>query len=302
MDTMQMGVSAAVGAAVLWTLSTLAWDLAGRRIGAVAVSCLRLVIVCPMFILYGGLVNGRWLPLDADARTWGLMGLSGFFGFLCCDLCIFKAFLLIGARLALLLLSLTPPMTAIISWCFLGDHLLWHQWLGMAVTLAGVVWVVLEEPETMPESGKRPHFWRGISLGAIGATSAAIGYVLSKKGIGHYDPFGAAFIRVLGAMAGYLVVIPLLGGWMRMVKAVRNGSIMVIMIWGTIVGPFVGVVWSLIALRDCQAGVAATILSTIPVLYLPFTIFFFREKVSLRAVGGAVLAVAGITLLVWGTK
>jgi drug/metabolite transporter (DMT)-like permease len=302
MDYMGSGVLAAAGAAVLWTLSTLAWDITGRRIGAVAVSCLRLVIVCPMFMLYGGLAHGQWLPLDADGRTWGILSISGLFGFLCCDLCVFKAFLLIGVRLTLLLLAMTPPMTAIISWSFLGDSLSWHQWLGMAVTLGGVVWVVLEEPEKRSESEKRPHFWRGILLGAIGAASAAIGYVLSKKGIGNYDAFGASFIRVLGAMAGYLAVIPLLGGWPRIVKAAGNVPLMAIMTAGAVVGPFVGVALSIIALRDCKAGVASTILSTIPVLYLPFSVFYFHEKVSPRAIGGAVLAVAGVMLLVWGTK
>jgi drug/metabolite transporter (DMT)-like permease len=301
MDFMQLGELAAAGTAVLWTLSTLAWDAAGRQIGAVAVSFIRIVIVCPMFMLYGGLHHGQWLPLGADGRTWGLLALSGFFGFLCCDLCIFKAFLLIGTRLTLLLLALTPPMTAIISWYSSGDPLLWHQWLGMAITLAGVVWVVLEEPEKTPESVKRPHFWRGILLGFIGAASASIGYVLSKKGIGDYDPFAASFIRVLGATAGYLAVIPLLGGWSRIVKAVRNVSLMAIMTAGAFVGPFVGVGLSMIALRDCPAGVAVTIMSTLPVLILPFSIFLYHEKVSPRAVGGAVLSVLGVTLLVWGT-
>jgi drug/metabolite transporter (DMT)-like permease len=301
MDYLGSGELAAAGTAVLWTLSTLAWDWAGRRIGAVAVSYLRLVIVCPMFMLYGGLLHGQWLPLDADLQTWGILGISGLFGFLCCDLCIFKAFLLIGTRLTLLLLALTPPMSAIISWCFLDDTLLWHQWLGMAVTLAGVVWVVLEEPEATPESGKRPHFWRGVLLGLIGAGSASIGYVLSKKGIGDYDPFGASLIRVLGAMAGYVVVIPLLGGWPRIAKAVRNLPVMATMTYGTVVGPFVGVALSMIALRDCPAGVATTIMSTMPALILPFSIFLYREKVSPRAVGGAVLSVLGVTLLVWGT-
>jgi drug/metabolite transporter (DMT)-like permease len=51
------------------------------------------------------------------------------------------------------------------------------------------------------------------------------------------------------------------------------------------------------ALRRAPAGVVATIISTMPVLILPLSIFVFHEKVSLRAVGGAILAVAGVALL-----
>ncbi len=39
------------------------------------------------------------------------------------------------------------------------------------------------------------------------------------------------------------------------------------------------------------------IISTTPVLILPFAILLYREKVSLRAAGGAALSVAGVALL-----
>ena len=34
-----------------------------------------------------------------------------------------------------------------------------------------------------------------------------------------------------------------------------------------------------------------------PVLILPFSILFYHEKVSLRAIGGAIVAVAGVAML-----
>lgn len=78
---LQIGELAAVGAAVLWTLSTLAWTSSGRRIGALAVSFHRLMITCVFLLLHGGLARGCWLPTDADGRTWLILGLSGLTGF-----------------------------------------------------------------------------------------------------------------------------------------------------------------------------------------------------------------------------
>ena len=72
---------------------------------------------------------------------------------------------------------------------------------------------------------------------------------------------------------------------------------MAIATFGAVVGPFVGVVFSMIALRHAPTGVVATIIATMPVLILPFSIFLHHEKVSLRAVAGAIVAVAGIALL-----
>jgi drug/metabolite transporter (DMT)-like permease len=53
----------------------------------------------------------------------------------------------------------------------------------------------------------------------------------------------------------------------------------------------------MIAVRHCPAGVVSTIIATMPVLILPGVILFYREKVSLRAAGGAVLSVVGVALL-----
>ena len=92
MQAVPVGEAAAVGTALLWTLSAVAWTAAGRYVGALSVSFLRLVITCVMLAAYGQIVRGLWLPSDADRETWLLLGLSGFFGFFLSDICLFKAF------------------------------------------------------------------------------------------------------------------------------------------------------------------------------------------------------------------
>ena len=95
---------------------------------------------------YAPLAGGRWLPTGADPRTWLLLGVSGFLGFFLCDVCLFKAMLLIGPRRVLLVFSLAPPITALVS-LVIGDVLTLRQWVAMGITLAGVAWVVLERPD-----------------------------------------------------------------------------------------------------------------------------------------------------------
>ncbi len=90
MDSMRLGELAAAGTAVLWTLSAVAWTSAGPRIGALAVSFLRLPITCVFLAAYCGLVRGLWLPTDATAGTWWVLGASGFVGFFLSDICLFK--------------------------------------------------------------------------------------------------------------------------------------------------------------------------------------------------------------------
>ena len=64
------------------------------------------------------------------------------------------------------------------------------------------------------------------------------------------------------------------------------------------VGPFLGVGFSLMAVQNAKAGVAATLMSITPVLLLAPAAFLMKERITPRAVVGAVVAVGGVALLV----
>lgn len=292
-----IGELAAVGTAVLWTFSALAWTSAGRHVGALSVSFLRLVLTFPFLMVYGGAVRRLWFPSDASADAWMLLGLSGLVGFFLADLCLFKALLLIGPRLTLLFQTIAPPMAALMAWAAGGPSLGGRGWLAMAITVAGVAWVVLEQPESRHRHARRGAFTWGVVLALVSAVGVALGYVLSKRGIGQYDAVAATFIRALGAMIGYVGLITVANRWPAVWRAARHPRAMWTMTWGALVGPFLGVALSMVALRHCHPGVAATIFSTTPVLILPLLVLFYRERVSWRALGGAVLSVAGVALL-----
>jgi drug/metabolite transporter (DMT)-like permease len=293
----QTGELAALGTALLWTLSTLAWTSAGKHVGATAVCFVRLLLAAVFLVFYGGLVHGQWWPGGVPAQTWVVLGVSGIAGYFLADLFVFKAFLLIGPRLTLLLQSFTPPLAAQFSWLLLGDRLCAWQWLAMAVTLAGVVWVVLERPDGAGEAHDPRRMALGIALAVLGAAVAAIALVLSKMGIGDLDPGVATFIRVLGGIAGMVPLVTVSRRWPSVVDTIRHPRAVPLIVFGTLAGPVLGVILYMIAVRNCAAGVVSTIISTMPVLILPCVIVLYREKVSLRAAGGAVLSVIGVALL-----
>jgi drug/metabolite transporter (DMT)-like permease len=298
MDTTTIGELAAICTAFIWTLAVLSWTSAGKEIGSLPVSFIRMLIACVYLSAYGLIVHRMILPLDADWETWLILGASGFFGFFIADVCLFKAFLLIGPRLSLLIQTLSPPLSQIIAWMFMNDKLAMKDCVGMAVTLMGVVWVVLERPETKEEHARHSHITRGVMLALVSAVMTAIGSVLSKIGIGTYDAVSATYIRVLGSIIGYVFLITALRRWPMMVKGVRNRRALGIMMFGCFCGPFVGVALSMVALRNCHVGIVNTIISTMPVIILPFVIFVYHERVSVRAAAGAILSIVGVAIMV----
>ena len=167
----------------------------------------------------------------------------------------------------------------------------------MGVTLAGVVWVWWSAATTDDHPHARHRAVAGVLLAAAASAVMAVGYVLSKEGLGDYDAVAATLIRVLVALPFYALLITLWHRWPAMLATLQHRRVMAIVTFGAIVGPFIGVVFSMIALRHAPAGVVTTIIATSPVLILPFSVFLHHERASLRAVGGAVVAMGGIALL-----
>ncbi len=295
------GELAALGTAFCWTITALSFESAGRRVGSLSVNFIRLIIAMIFLTVFCTLTRGRPFPSDASAHAWLWLAISGLVGFGIGDLCLFRAFVLVGARISMLIMSLAPVIAALLGWVVLGEHPVGTDWLGMALTIAGVAWVVRER---RPEDAARPSTDRrrgpipaGVLLALGGAAGQAVGLVMSKVGMGDYNAFAATQIRVLAGVVGFAVLFFFLRWWPRVREALQHRAAMRRITLGATFGPFLGVSLSLVAVQHTQTGIAATIMSIVPVLIIAPAILIFREKVSPRAMVGAVAAVAGVAIL-----
>ncbi len=151
-----IGAIAALSAALCWTISVLCWTAAGKRVGSLVTNTVRLVIALPLLMLYCWLVDGSPVPLSASPTAWAWLALSGVVGFFLCDLCLFQSLLLIGTRLALLIFSLAPLVASFFGWWWLNERLSILEITGIAIALAGVIWVVGESPQRNEASAPPP--------------------------------------------------------------------------------------------------------------------------------------------------
>ncbi|MFY9823607.1 MAG: DMT family transporter, partial [Thermoanaerobaculia bacterium] len=182
------GQWAALATAVCWAFSALAFDVAARRLGALVLNPIRLLLGFVFLSLLAWGLRGVPLPVDAPPRAWGWLAVSGLVGFVFGDFCLFRAFLSIGPRLSMLMMSLAPLLTALIGWLLLGEILTRRDVVGMALTVAGISWAVLERRPAAGENGApgRRASVSGVFFGFCGALGQAAGLVLSKLGMGDY--------------------------------------------------------------------------------------------------------------------
>jgi drug/metabolite transporter (DMT)-like permease len=222
--------------------------------------------------------------------------MSGVIGFTLGDYLLFKGFILIGSRISMLLMALVPPLTALIGWIVMGERLSPANLLGMALVVGGISSVVLERsPDQKQVQFSRP--LRGVLAAFGGAVGQAVGLVLSKYGMGDYDAFAATQIRIIAGTAGFAIVISFMQLWPRVGSALRDKRAMATMSLGSFFGPFLGVSFSLLAVKHAATGVAATIMAIVPVLIIAPAVVLFKEKVTPREITGAIVAVAGVAVL-----
>jgi drug/metabolite transporter (DMT)-like permease len=294
------GEFAALLTAVFWTITALAFESASKKVGSLAVNIIRLSIAFVFLSIYTLFSRGLFFPTDASLYSWGWLALSGLVGFVIGDLCLFQAFVVIGARTSMLIMSLSPPIAALTGWIILGEKFTLQNTAGMALTLTGIALVVLNRTPKAGVPGKKGMQFNyplaGLLLALGGAAGQGVGLVLSKLGMLEYDAFASSQIRVLSGVAGFAIVFFILGRWSSVLDGIRHIPAMKRLTLGAFFGPFLGVSFSLLAIQHTNTGVASTIMSIVPVLIIAPSVIINKEKLTIREVMGATLAVAGVSL------
>jgi len=302
MDPQLVGESAAVATSFCWTLSSLYFTNAGRRIGWLSVNAYRTIMGIGLLAVTHLILLGTLVPL-ASVSQWFWMGLSGIVGLGIGDSCLFASYLIIGPRRSLLLMSLAPAFAAASAYVMLGETIDQLAFVGIVITLLGVVMVILEEEERSGEtriSGKQRA--AGVVLGLISAIGQGVGLVLSKKGIELnpavvLNPLSATLMRLLlGAL--FIWMLALLSGRLRPVFAsFRDSSAMKNTALASFLGPYMGITLSMVAVTFTDTGVAQTLLSLMPVMIIPVVWISHHQKTSWRGIIGAIVAVVGVTII-----
>lgn len=264
-----------------------------------------------LYVLVLPLAVGHLIPPGISIEQVGWLALSGFVGLVLGDSWGFKALVMIGPRLTTLLRSTTPIMTTIIAWFMLGEQLKPVDLIGIALTVGGVGWVVAERQFT-PSGGKALEadhpdagtLFKGVMLGLGAAAGQAAGLVMSKHAMLNLgttlDAMPASFVRMAASMLMIWVFTGLRGRIPDTVRAFRNRPAMIFALGGSITGPFLAVTLSLVAVKHIETGIAATLASMAPILVIPLVMIIYQEKVSPRAILGAIVAFLGVALLFVG--
>jgi len=298
------GEIAALSAAALWAAAAIFYGRARERIPARELNLIKGILAIALLSATLFITGETASALNVRAAI--LLGISGMIGIGMGDTAYFEALKTLGVRRTLLIGILAPPLTAVIAWLFLGETLPWGAWFGITLTVAGVAWVISEHEgdngnaeDKKGEVITKAALRAGIGLGVAAALAQSVGAILSRIALTQ-TPVGALMSAILRLATGVLTMLVWLaldrrplGNWRR---PGHDGKLWGIVVIAIFMGTYLGVWLQQVAIQNTQVGTAQTLLATSQLFILPLAALR-GERISPRAVIGALIALGGVALL-----
>lgn len=289
------GELAAIFAALFWAISSFVFKKLGKSIRPTELNLIKGVGAVILLLLMSLFLHEPFNALSPFALL--MLLLSGALGIGFGDTMYFEALNAIGPRRTLLISILAPPMTVVLAIFFLSEQINPLGWLGVAVTIFGVVWVILGKPaQDEPQKLVR----MGVLFAFLSALAQAIGSVMSRWALTQtpVSALQSAILRLLAGIA-FLALWMLIGRqkpalWLK--EAKNNAGMFGILALGVILGAFLPLWLQQISFKNTEVGIAQTLLATSPLFVLIISALR-KEKLTLREVVGMVIAVGGIAIL-----
>lgn len=297
---------AALLTTLLFATSAICGHRVATRVGGVEANFWRILLATGFLALWA---NTFGSGVAGDAFT--LFFISGLFGVGLGDSGYFQALPRLGSRRTVLLTQcLTAPFAAIIEWTWLGTRLNLPEILCIAVILSGVAIALAPSDHAVIPPRQ---FKIGLFASVVAAFGGALGAVLSRKAYAvvhaagqHLDPGTTGYQRVLGGVIVPAIIFVGLkwkpglvrpGGSPANPPGAASGERHRLWPWilaNSLAGQTIGMSCFQWAVEKTPAGVVTAVVATTPIVLLPMTRLVDGEKIGLRSLVGACVAVGGV--------
>jgi len=297
---------AALIAALLFAISAICGFRSSKQIGGAEANFWRIALATLCLGLWANIFGTGLLGAGFSLFFW-----SGFFGIGLGDTGYFQALPRLGSRRAVLLTQCFIALFAvIIEWLWLGTTLTGAELFCIGIILTGVV-IALAPGDHAKIPPRR--LWTGGSFACFAGFCSALGAVLSRKAYAvaheageHSDPGTTGYQRVLGGIL--IPAIILIVAKSRSARAhggvfeektfnVSRDKWLRIWPWvlgNSLAGQTLGVTCVQWALEKTPAAIVMAVVAITPIILLPMTRIVENEKIGIRSLLGAIIAVGGV--------
>lgn len=291
--------------AICWAIGIFPFTLSTKYFQATHINLMRLVLalilLCP-FIMLKENISFSNLFLNPGAQNWLWLGLSGIIGLALGDYFSFSAFKAIGAKNSSIFSTLAPGSAIIFGYFMLGETINFIGIAGIFITVGGIIFISLQKKDKQ-HSSLTP---AGIGHAIGAALCQGAGLVLAKKAYENNTleiaPFHAAWLRIFASV----FVLFFIALWSKEIKSISRNIVnkeqrkgLIYLSLGTLSGTVLGLTFAMQTVSTIDSAVAQTIFSLVPVFAIPLAYIFHKEKITIAVITGALIAIAGVIILIW---
>ncbi len=282
--------------AFLWAMASVLLTVGARRIHVLPLNLIRCVISTAFFWallpFYGGLDAIAAIP--AVAWPWLVVSVLGLL--VVGDTLYFRSLDLAGVSWAMPVASVNPLWAVLLASVFLDEPLSWTLLLGALLVIVGVVLVSRSAGSVGAAGQADPRARRrGIMLALVVSLLWGAGQVALKPATAGMHSVVANSVRQPMGLLMLLGLTLRQGRW-RALRKLDLKSWAVIGI-ASLVGTGVGTLFFVMAIQQAGAGRTAVLTATSPLVAIPFSMLWLRERPTRWTLAGTLLTTAGIVLV-----
>ena len=286
---------AALGSALLWSLSSLLFGHQSGRVPAVTLSAVRLAVAAlVLWLVLGVLLLGGEVEGLSVRQVLGLVG-SAALGIGLGDTIYIAGIGMAGvARAYPISTAVYPLFTFVLAALLLGEAITLPLLGGSLLIVVGLTLIVSRE--RADEQARPPGVYRrGVLYVLIGALTWAIVSVWLRSAAEGVNAVTAGALRLPAAWVAVALLAQARREPLWPWRFGRRSTLL--MTINGVLGTALGSLLFLVAVQEAGAGRAAILSSTGPLWGLPLAALILHERVTWRVALGTLVSVAGIVLV-----
>ncbi|MGE4454371.1 MAG: DMT family transporter [Sphaerochaeta sp.] len=284
--------------AACWAQNSIIYRHLGRKVGSDAVAHIRMWLALPAILLLTFAVEGIWFPLSLAPQTYFFLFASGAIGYFITDKLLFQAYVLLGSRESMVIMTLSPVVTAVFGFLLFSERLNSIQILGILTTIAGVLMMVLLDKKPMLAQKEQKDRSTGLLFAILASVLQSLSFLLAKLALDEAGPVSTNLLRNLGGLSLFVVYnFFIKKNGTRHFSLIKKPRILLLLLFAALAGPVLGMTSQMKAFTLAPVGIVTTITQVSPILLLPFDRFILHKKVTPPSLLGTLLSIAGVAVL-----
>jgi len=285
--------------AVCWAQNSLVYRHLGTKVGSDAVAHVRMWIALPAIILLAYFTEGTFFPTNLSTQTYLVLFASGAIGYFITDMMLFHAYVYLGARESMVIMTLSPVATAIFSYFLFAERLRPIQIMGILLTILGVITMVVGSRRIKGvESEEDKQKSKGMLFAILASILQSISFLLAKYALDSTGPVSTNLLRNVGGLMAFIIYSFIIKRNARAhFAAFKNPKWLGLLFMAAMIGPVLGMSSQMLAFTLAPVGIVTTITQTTPILLLPIDKFILKKKITASSLLGTFISILGVAIL-----